>query len=681
MEDQGSRAILDFVSEGEEILEQMVQDLSSVEDAVFGSGTADPDIVNRLFRGAHSLKGVAGMFGFVNLSRVAHRLEDLLDQLRLGRVALAEAAYGLIGEGIAGLRDGLSRIADTGQDPGEDLALPYEARIDRFLKGQTGPAGDDPLATLELDAALLGVLTEYEEHRLRESVRQNKRLLRASVRFPLTEFDVRLGDATATIKELGELVTTLPSAVDTAPDEIAFDLLVATTVGPDELAARLARDEPVIVEIARRTPPPAATAASELEAAPTDSLRSLAKTVRVDISRLDQIMGTVGELVMHKGALSRITDELRNRMAGRGEIPPGELQIQVGELFKQTNMLDRKLRELQGNVMDVRMVELRQVFDKLQRIIRKIARDLGKDVELTILGAETEMDKLIIEDLADPLMHIVRNAIDHGLESGDERAAAGKPRRGHIELRGYQKGDHVVIEVRDDGKGIDTARIRAKCIERGLLRPDEEASEDRLRMMIFDAGFSTADTVSEISGRGVGLDVVKNNLAALGGMIDLVSEPGEGTTFILTLPITLAIIQALFVEVAGETYAVPINAVLKSLALEPDDIEKVDGREVIQFEQRTLPLVRLEEIFRLKRSGDVPDDVNAVVVGLADKRIGLLVDGLRGQQDVVIKPLGSLLRKLPGVAGATDLGDSRTVLVLDVASIIEEATRPGGSRG
>lgn len=343
-------------------------------------------------------------------------------------------------------------------------------------------------------------------------------------------------------------------------------------------------------------------------------------------------------------------------------------------------MLDRKLRELQGNVMDVRMVELRQVFDKLQRIIRKIARDLGKDVELTILGAETEMDKLIIEDLADPLMHIVRNAIDHGLETNDERDRLGKPRKGHIRLTGYQKGDHVVIEVADDGRGIDTAKIRRKCVERGLIKADEEVSEERLRMMIFDAGFSTADQVSEISGRGVGLDVVKNNLAALGGMIDVESQVGKGTTFVLTLPITLAIIQALFIDVAGETYAVPINAVLKSLALEPEDVDRVDGREVIQFEGRTLPLVRLEEVFRLERHGEPPTDVNAVVVGLADKRIGLLVDGLRGQQDVVIKPLGSVLRKLAGVAGATDLGDSRTVLVLDVASIIEESTR-GGARG
>lgn len=324
MEEQGSRAVQDFVSEGEEILEQMVQDLATVEDAVFGDGHADPDVVNRLFRGAHSLKGVAGMFGFVVLSRIAHRLEDLLDQLRLGRVALAESAYNLIGEGIGQLREALSRIADTGHDPGEELVLPFEARIDRFLKGQTGPAGDDPLASLELDPALLGVLTEYEEHRLRESVRQQKRVLRASVRFPLTEFDTRLSDATATIKSLGELLTTLPSAVDTAPDEIAFDLLVATAEGPESLAAALARDEPVVVEIARReapTPPPAASAANGDEAPQGDSLRSLAKTVRVDIGRLDQIMGVVGELVMHKGALARITDELRNRLSGRREIP------------------------------------------------------------------------------------------------------------------------------------------------------------------------------------------------------------------------------------------------------------------------------------------------------------------------------------------------------------------------
>ncbi|RMF17764.1 MAG: chemotaxis protein CheA, partial [Candidatus Dadabacteria bacterium] len=271
---------------------------------------------------------------------------------------------------------------------------------------------------------------------------------------------------------------------------------------------------------------------------------------------------------------------------------------------------------------------------------------------------------------------IVRNAIDHGIETVEERLNAGKPPRAKLFIRAFQKGNHVVIEVADDGRGIDADAVRRRALERGLITEDQELTDQEIYPILFEPGFSTRDEVSDLSGRGVGLDVVKANLTRIGGLVDIFSEPGQGTTFVLTLPITLAIIQALMVQVASEQYAIPLNAVTESLSVAPGDVETIENHEVLYRRGATLPLVRLAEIFELdtpERGDD--DELYVVVVGLAERRLGLLVDRLHGQQDVVIKSIGSILRSTPGIAGATDMGDSRTVLVLDVASIIDESAR------
>lgn len=663
MEEFSQKALKDFISEAEEILENMGQDILKVEAQA--GGAIDPDLVNGLFRGAHSLKGVSGMFGLANVSRLAHRLEDLLDQMRLGKITLGEEVLDFLLDGVALLRDSVAKVSANLADIDEDDVLPFEAKVDRFIKTQQKTSSDDPLAQLDVGEELLGVLTEYEEHRLRENVRMGRNILRASLKFPLMAFDERLSAATAKIKEIGELITTLPSALEAAPDQLAFDLLIGTTRDRDAVADMLAADDPVVQQIPRRAPPPAPIADPMADTGDTDTLRSIAKTVRVDIERIDKISNIVGELVLIKSTISRLAEQIRQTSGDATAI----------ELGKQAKLLDRKLRELQQRVMDVRMVPLRQVFDKLNRIVRKTSRDLGKEIELVIQGADTELDKLLIEDLADPLMHIVRNAIDHGIEDPVERAASGKPPTGLLSIRAYQKGNHVVIEIADNGRGIDPQRVLAKAVERGLVRSDQELSQEEILALLFEPGFSTKDEVSEISGRGVGLDVVKNNVAAMGGMIEIQSTPGLGTTFYLTLPITLAIIQALLVETCGTRFAIPLNAVQEGLAISSDSIQTLENREVMQHRDTTLPLIRLEQTFALTRHGPPPAEPFVVVVGIAEKRMGLIVDGMRGQQDVVIKPIGSILRQTPGIAGATDMGDSQTVLVLDVAAIIEETAK------
>jgi two-component system chemotaxis sensor kinase CheA len=397
----------------------------------------------------------------------------------------------------------------------------------------------------------------------------------------------------------------------------------------------------------------------------TTSMRSISRTVRVDIDKLDSLMNVVGELVLSKSAIAAVADKAR---AG------GDLELAV-ELQKAVRVLERRLDELQKGVMEVRMVPVGQLFEKMVRIVRRVASESGKKVAINIRGADTELDKLIMEDLSDPLMHIIRNAIDHGIEPPAERLAAGKPEKGTITLWAAQKGNHVVIEVGDDGRGVDPERVRRKAVQKGLVAEGIELSRDETYDLLFMPGFSTRDEVSDLSGRGVGMDVVKNNISALSGMIEMDSRLGEGTTLVITLPITLAIIKALIVRVCGKTYAIPINSVMETLMVEASSVRTIERREVIELRQSTLPLLRLEEIFNLPVSSRKDGRVFVVVVGLAEKKLGIVVDELLGQQDVVIKALGSALSFVRGIAGAADLGNQKTILVLDVGGLMSEALR------
>ena len=377
-------------------------------------------------------------------------------------------------------------------------------------------------------------------------------------------------------------------------------------------------------------------------------------------------MNLVGELGLVRSSVGKLADEFKGEGGSRGA---------ASELRKIAKDLDRKLTELRSGVMDVRMVPLRQVFDKLSRIVRTTSRDLRKGVKFEVDGADTELDKLIIEDLIDPLMHIIRNAIDHGIEAVPERLAAGKPEEGTIWIKAAQRGNHVVIDIEDDGKGMQAEKIYEAAVSRGLLQQGTQLSDREILDLIMLPGFSTKSEVTETSGRGVGLDIVKEGIAKLSGIIDIDSEPGIGTKFSIVLPITLAIIQALLVDVRGRTYAVPLNSVLECLTVRQTDIQTVERREVLEVRDEILPLVRLSSIFGLEGEGSLPEKNFVVVVGLAEHRLGIVVDRLLGRQDIVIKSLGKLLPSVEGVAGATELGDQQTVLVIDIGALIDGAGR------
>lgn len=394
-------------------------------------------------------------------------------------------------------------------------------------------------------------------------------------------------------------------------------------------------------------------------------MRSISETVRVDIRKLDELMNLVGDLVIQRNAISG----LATRLATDSQT------AKIGaELAKTSKNLDRKLKELQSRVLDVRMVPLRQIFEKLSRVNRRLRRDLGKEIELEFSGADTELDKLIVEQLVDPLVHIVRNSLDHAIESAEERLAAGKPEAGRIRINAVQRGNHIVIEVEDDGRGMDVEAIRVRAIENGMISEDEALTRGELLNLAFEAGLSTRDEVSSISGRGVGMDIVRSNLAEMGGMVELASTEGRGTTVTITLPITLAIIQALIVRTGTERFAIPINSVLETMAVEPDEIGRSEGREVLNLRGEPLLLRRLGEEFEIE--GASPEERQfAVVLGMGEQRLGLLVDRLEGQRDAVIKPIKGPIQSIRGISGATELGDHGAILVIDVSAIVGDAVR------
>jgi len=677
-----SRAIKDFLAEAEEIIENLNLDLVRLGDQI-ESGDVDPDTINSIFRGAHSLKGISGMFGFADISDLSHHMESLLDQLRLGKLEYSARLVEVLFSALETLT-----VLVNGKSEDEDFTIdlqPVLNSIDQLLKGDTADS-DKPLDRLGLDPALLSVLTEYEEHRLLDNIAKRRTLLKIVAAFSLTSFDQDLADLTDNLKQQGEVISTLPSPGD-AFDKIAFQLLYGTKLTLDELSSCLDLADVEIEQIgaaAPDTPKPRESQISpaelleelaetdpmmiEAEAAGADdaaSMRSISRTVRVDIEKLDNLMNIVGELVLSKGAINRLVDDIKQHV-------PTTL---AGDMHKATRVLERRLDDLQAGVMEVRMVPVSQLFEKMTRIVRRVANEHGKKVALDIRGADTELDKLIVEDLTDPLMHIIRNAIDHGIETPAERLAQGKPEKATICLWASQKGNHVVIEVRDDGHGINTGQVLKKAVAKGLVSADAELSKDEIFDLLFIPGFSTRDQVSDLSGRGVGMDVVKNNISALSGMIEIESESGLGTSMIITLPITLAIIKALIVKASGKTYAIPINSVLETLMVDPQAIETIEKREVMELRKSTLPLMRLGDVFELSRTEESNGQCFAAVVGMADKRLGIVVDELLGQQDVVIKSLGKTLAFVRGIAGAADLGSQKTILVLDVGGLMNEALR------
>ncbi|HYH06110.1 MAG TPA: chemotaxis protein CheA, partial [Thermoanaerobaculia bacterium] len=534
MAKEDDRAREEFTSEAEELLDTLSRDL--VEFEAQGKNVR-PELVNKIFREVHSLKGLAGMLGFGDISELSHSLEDMLDKLRMGKIEITKDLIDLLYDAI----DSLNRLVIAINDPSLSGLVDMTAltsRIHAIITRQPMKKADDPFAELTLDDQTKKSLTEYEEHRLLENVRAGKHILSLEVTFDFSDFDERLRALTANLSDAGEVISTLPAIPMGNPNGIAFRLLYGSTL--NDAAVQALAPEATVGSL-RKAASPAVTGAADITVAPAEplvveeemSLRSLSQTVRVDISRLDHVMNIVGELIIEKTQLEALTRTLSAGGASQ------QARLTSHELGKISRNLDRKLNELQKSVIEIRMVPVGQIYSKLSRTVRKLARELNKEIELVLRGEDTELDKMMVEELTDPLMHIIRNALDHGIESADERRAAGKNPVGRVVLTAYQQGNSVVLDVTDDGRGIDSERIRKVAVARGLIGDKEVVDQQRAYELMFTPGFSTAVEVSEISGRGVGLDVVKKNIQDLKGTIDVITRVGEGTTFRISLPITL----------------------------------------------------------------------------------------------------------------------------------------------
>jgi two-component system chemotaxis sensor kinase CheA len=737
--DGGDKARDEFFSEAQELVDGLGRDLLALDDAL-KNGRSDVELVNDVFRGVHTLKGLSALFGVTRMAGLSHELEDVLDDLRLGRLEVTAGLLDLLFRAVSLYSRVLAAEKGDGEEPSAEIEQLLVA-LGQTSQRPTG-GGGGAIAQYDLDPALFGVLTEYEEHRLRSNIQQGLSLFRIKVRFALATIDSALDELKASARPHGEIITYLPTGSGADVDTIELEILMAGRGTVEALRGAITGPNVVIEEVRRRgagrsmppggarpaaslappvppsmvptsvhsmppSMPPEATAivtppargtgqvrlpesASSKEgpaaASPVHqprpaatkgavaemSLRSVSQTVRVDIRKLDRLMTIVGELAIVKTAITKLSDRARSRAAD-----PRELAMELQRLNRN---FERHLAQMQGGILEVRMVPLGQVFDKLARVVRQISREVGKEVNLVVTGAETEIDKLIVEELSDPLMHMIRNAIDHAIEVRAERLRVGKPPVGTIALNAFQKGNHVVIEVEDDGAGMDPKNIVSAAVRRGIVTADEaaELSPREVFALAFMPGFTTKEVATDMSGRGVGLDVVKTNIAKLGGVVDIASDVGIGTKITIILPITLAIINVLLVEIAGRLFAVPLASVDEAILLDGSQIRAVDSREVMTVRGSSLPICRLDRLFGLPSSRRTREYV--VIAQVATRRLGFVVDELVGQRDIVIKALGPSLKGVRGFAGATELGDQRVALVLDVAALIEEVLSPGEAR-
>jgi two-component system chemotaxis sensor kinase CheA len=647
----------EFIAEAEELIEESQSLVLEIQDT-FSTGL-NPDTINALFRAMHTLKGVSGLFGLQGITSLSHALEALMDDVRLGKIDVDSRVVNFLFRNIDILKGMVEKLSQSGEEPDSSgFVRDIEAFRDSLKAGSVQPAGD-----AVIDETIMKVLSEYEEHRLKANIKGGKRIYLAKAVFPLETFDTSLAELTALIKAKGELISTLPTSANIPNGSIGFNLMFGSVESPEQIK----KDIPFEIEALIGLKGPA-NLLPQSQAQPTQAqpeqthLKSTTTTVRVDIEKLDRILNTIGELSLAKEAMRRIGTEL-NETYGHTSL--------VYDIHKITQTLERRLAELQDQVLEIRMVPIGQIFSRLAQVVRRYSREIGKQIDLLVYGEDTELDKYLAEEIIDPLMHLVRNSLDHGIEMPEVRRMKGKRETGTVVLKAYQKGNHVVIELRDDGGGIDIEKVRKKAIEKGLVQEDAELSEAETIDFIFTPGFSTKEVVSEVSGRGVGMDVVKEKLASLGGFAEVETKRDAGTTFMLTLPITLAIIKALIVRVGEERFAVPLTSMSETLIVEHKDIQTIEWKEVYYLRGEMLPMIRVNRFFGLP-AGET-DRSFAVVVGFGERKVGLLVDELFGQHEIVIKSLSDYLKKLRGFAGAAEIGKHEVILVLDIESLIDES--------
>ena len=640
--------------------EESLEGLSTMEAALlaFGEGTPDPEVVNTVFRAMHSIKGSSGSFGLTAISQFAHRAETLLDQVRAGTRPASREVVDVLLETTDRLRGMIERVR-AGGDADAAQAADTAAKLELLLGG-SAPVHDAVSASAAPAAVSAPARWKIEfapNEEMLQGGNDPVRILRA-------------------LAELGELrveadTARLPALAELDPERCFLAWRIELTSDASEAEVRdpfaWVEDECRLAftrEQREEAQPQSAAPAAEVPRAPAAGAAEPATrssgSIRVGTDKVDVLVNLVGELVITQSMLSQI-----------GGDPAG---VRIERLASGLALLARNTRELQEAVMRIRMLPVSVTFARFPRLVRDLAQQLGKQIELRTAGENTELDKTVLEQLGDPLVHLVRNALDHGLETPAERLAAGKPETGTVTLNAFHQGGNIVIEVSDDGRGLPRERIRAKAIARGLCGADEELSTERIHDLIFAAGFSTAETISDVSGRGVGMDVVRRNIQSLGGSVAVHSVEGKGSTFTICLPLTLAIVDGQLVRVGDDTYVVPLVSIVESLVVKRELVSSIVGRvDVYRLRNEAIPIVRLWELFGSKPDREDLDGALLVIVEGRSGKGALLVDELLGQQQVVVKSLGHVYARTPGISGATILGDGTVALILDVPGVIDTA--------
>ncbi|OOC34585.1 chemotaxis histidine kinase/response regulator CheAY2 [Helicobacter pylori] len=653
----------DFLIEAFEMNEQLDQDLVELEH-----NPEDLDLLNRIFRVAHTIKGSSSFLNLNILTHLTHNMEDVLNRARKGEIKITPDIMDVVLRSIDLMKTLLVTIRDTGSDTNNGK----ENEIEEAVKQLQAITSQNLESAKETSGTKEAPKKENQEEVKKEAKEENKEENQENkAKAPTTE-------NFASDNPLADEPDLDYSNMSTEEVEAEIERLLNKRQEADKERRAQKKQE---AKPKQEVTPTKETPKTETPKAPKTETKAKAKadteenkapsigveqTVRVDVRRLDHLMNLIGELVLGKNRLIRIYSDVEERYDGEKFLE---------ELNQVVSSISAVTTDLQLAVMKTRMQPVGKVFNKFPRMVRDLSRELGKSIELIIEGEETELDKSIVEEIGDPLIHIIRNSCDHGIEPLEERRRLNKPETGKVQLSAYNEGNHIVIKISDDGKGLDPVMLKEKAIEKGVISErDAEGMSDREAFnLIFKPGFSTAKVVSNVSGRGVGMDVVKTNIEKLNGIIEIDSEVGVGTTQKLKIPLTLAIIQALLVGVQEEYYAIPLSSVLETVRISQDEIYTVDGKSVLRLRDEVLSLVRLSDIFKVDAILESNSDVYVVIIGLADQKIGVIVDYLIGQEEVVIKSLGYYLKNTRGIAGATVRGDGKITLIVDVGAMMEMA--------
>ncbi|OMH40126.1 chemotaxis protein CheA [Desulfurobacterium indicum] len=644
----------EFLVEAGEIIDSLDQDLINLENS-----PDDEELINRIFRGMHTLKGGAGFLNLTTIVELAHRMEDIFNKVRSGELKIDSEKLDILFEGLDKLKEALDMLRDSGEIPDPEDIDDILKKLDSILEGSRTSSSQDTSNSAE----------SKEDFDNREKEGNGKKMkFKEDVPEALRKLIEKYPD-----KDMAGL---LEEIILMPPEERPMEIIpvIEKLIEEGKEIKDLLEEEKEKKESSPTPPQPVSKKEPDKKPEPVkppvsvkpprEKKKKTSDVIRIDVERIENLMNLVGEIVLDRNRIMRLISQLER-----------ELKSETIEALNETVIsMDRTVSDLQAAVMKLRMQPIKKIFSKFPRIVRDLSKKLGKKVNLIIEGEDTELDKSIIDKLEDPLIHLVRNSLDHGIETPEERVMMGKPETGTIKLFAYHEGDHIIIGISDDGRGIDVEKVKQKAIEKGLITPDQakQMSEKDAYSIILMPGFSTNDQVTELSGRGVGMDVVASVIYSLRGTIEIESEEGKGTTILLKLPLTVAIIRTLIIGVNNQIFSIPLHAIIEIVKYDKEKVKNVGRFKSLVLRDEVLPLFSLNELLGVEESGEKNF---IVVVKVGEKYIAVSVDKLYGEEEIVIKSMGALLEDIPGIAGATIAGDGRVILILDINSLLNDVKK------